>query len=255
MTAVNLSIRWVVCLTLLLALAGCHRPPRNPPTVFLVGDSTMGPKEADRRPETGWGEMLGDFLPGIPVENHARNGRSTRSFRAEGRWRSVLEKVQAGDYVFIQFGHNDSKTESDRYASPETFEGNLRQFVAEVRERGGRPVLLTPVIRRKFDAVGQLVRTHGGYPAATRRAAAATGTPLIDMTEKSRMLVAGYGDPASRSLYLWSRPGEHDNYPRGVEDDTHFSPVGAREMARLVAGGIRQARLPLRRFVVLPATE
>ncbi|MBB4080674.1 lysophospholipase L1-like esterase [Lewinella aquimaris] len=233
-----------------LLLSACHRPPDGAPTVFLVGDSTMAEKRADRRPETGWGEMLSEFLDGPTIENHAQNGRSTKSFRAEGRWQTVLDGIAAGDYVFIQFGHNDSKTASSSYSTPEEFETNLIAFVKEVRERGGQPVLLTPVVRRKFNPDGVLQRTHGGYPAAVSRAASATATPLIDMTEKSRNLVATYGDPASRELYLWLSPGANENYPDGVEDDTHFSPKGGREMARLVADGIREVRLPLRHYLV-----
>lgn len=243
----HLAVAVLLCV---LGLGSCRRPPAAAPTVFLVGDSTMAPKEDRYRPETGWGEHLADYLTdGVAVENFARNGRSTKSFVAEGRWQLVMERVTAGDYVFVQFGHNDSKTASASYSTPAEYAANLRSFVAEVRGRGAYPVLLTPVVRRHFDADGRLERTHGDYPAAARRAARETGTPLIDITERSRALVAGLGDASSRELYLWLPPGQHPNYPEGVEDNTHFSPAGARAVAGLVAAGIRREKLPLRRYL------
>ena len=150
--------------------------------VYLVGDSTCAAKElAGQNPERGWGQLFQPLFDGsVRVENHATNGRSTKSFRDEGRWAAVYDKLQPGDYVFIQFGHNDQKqNDSTRYAAPERYAGNLRRYVRETREKGAIPVLLTPIVRRRF-ADGLLDDTHGPYADAVRRVAAAEGTQLID---------------------------------------------------------------------------
>ncbi|NJB84983.1 DNA sulfur modification protein DndE [Lewinella marina] len=232
-------------------VVGCRSLPATPPTVYLIGDSTAADKREDRRPETGWGEALSDYLTaGVVVENHARNGRSSRSFRQEGLWRIVYEAIRPGDYVFIQFGHNDPKPDTSRFSSPEDYGDNLKRYVEETRERGGRAVILSPIVRRKFDAAGVLQPTHEAYPATARRVAREMKVPFIDMTTLSRDLISGYGDAPSQALFLWLEAGEHPNYPEGVEDNTHLSPAGARAIAGLVARGIREARLPLRRQLV-----
>ena len=154
---------------------------REPIAIYLAGDSTLAEKTADKRPETGWGEKLeGNFQPGhIKVENHAKNGRSTRSFIAEKLWQAIIEKLKKGDYVFIQFGHNDEKEGTDRYASPTDYGVNLKRFVAEVRAKEAYPVLLTPVVRRRFDEKGEFFDTHGAYPDVVRKVAAELKVPLI----------------------------------------------------------------------------
>ena len=160
--------------------------------VYLVGDSTCAAKElAGQNPERGWGQLFQPLFDGsVRVENHATNGRSTKSFRDEGRWAAVYDKLQPGDYVFIQFGHNDQKqNDSTRYAAPERYAGNLRRYVRETREKGAIPVLLTPIVRRRF-ADGLLDDTHGPYADAVRRVAAAEGTQLIDAERLTRAWVS-----------------------------------------------------------------
>ena len=125
---------------------------RRPVAIFLAGDSTMAPKQADKRPETGWGEKLeAHFKDGtVKVENRAMNGRSTTSFIAEGRWQAIVDALQKGDYAFIQFGHNDQKKDKPGvYASPEDYKANLARFIAEARAKGATPVLMTSVSRRR----------------------------------------------------------------------------------------------------------
>ncbi|THH42123.1 rhamnogalacturonan acetylesterase [Neolewinella litorea] len=233
------------------AAAGCRSFAPAPVTVYIIGDSTAAAKQEDRRPETGWGESLSAYLrPAVSVENHARNGRSSRSFRQEGLWQTVYERITPGDYVFIQFGHNDPKPDTSRFSSPEDYGENLKRYVRETRERGATAVILSPIVRRDFDATGNLQPTHGVYPAAAQRAAEEMKVPFIDMTARSRELISGMGDAPSKDLFLWLEPGEHPNYPEGVQDDTHLSPAGALAIAALVVDGIRETGLPLRRQIV-----
>src|SRR4029078_8924160 len=177
---------------------------KDPIVIYLAGDSTMAEKTADKRPETGWGEKLeGVFQPGfIKVENHAKNGRSTRSFIAEKLWQAIIDNLKKDDYVCIQFGHNDEKEGTDRYASPEDYGVNLKRFVEEVRAKHAHPVLFTPVMRRRFDDKGQLVDTHGAYPDVVRKIAAELKVPLIDMHRSSERVLKEYGPEPSRKLFL-----------------------------------------------------
>ncbi|HKP71061.1 MAG TPA: rhamnogalacturonan acetylesterase [Pyrinomonadaceae bacterium] len=222
-------------------------------TIFLAGDSTMAMKQPDKRPETGWGEMLGQhFKDGkVRIDNRAANGRSTKSFIAEGKWQSIIDDLKKGDYVFIQFGHNDeSKDKGDRYTPPEDFRKNLERFVSEVRAKGGYPVLLTPVMRRRFDKDGMFYDVHPAeYPEIFRAVANAEKVPLIDMHRKSEAVIVRYGVEDSRKLFLQLKPGENANYPKGVEDNTHFSPLGAEEMAKLAVEGIRETQIGLRKYL------
>lgn len=205
--------------------------------VFLVGDSTCATKDLGKQnPERGWGHMFAPlFDASVTVENHAVNGRSTKSFRDEGRWDAVLSALRPGDYVFIQFGHNDQKiADSTRYASPADYAENLRRYVREARERGAEPVLLTSVVRRHF-VDGELTDTHGEYPAAVRRVAAEERVPLLDMEPLTREWVSSLGDEASKGYFMWVEPGVCPRYPDGRQDDTHLNVRGARTVARMVA--------------------
>ncbi len=240
---------------LAILLLGMIDPPA---TLYLAGDSTMAQKLAQRRPETGWGEKLQQYfdIDQVRVENCARNGRSTRSFISEGRWQAIVERLRPGDYVFIQFGHNDeSKEKGDRYTPPDDFRANLARFVTETRQKQATPVLLTPVQRRKFDAAGKLVDTHGQYPDLVRAVAAELHVPLIDMQQRSGEILTRYGADGSRQLFLQLAPGEDPNYPQGVQDNTHFSPLGAELMAKAAAEGIRALDIPLANLIRLPAPK
>lgn len=220
-----------------LLLAALPAAGQDSLRVFLVGDSTCATKDLGKQnPERGWGHMFAPlFDASVTVENHAVNGRSTKSFRDEGRWDTVLSALRPGDYVFIQFGHNDQKiADSTRYASPADYAENLRRYVREARERGAEPVLLTPVVRRHF-VDGELTDTHGEYPAAVRRVAAEERVPLLDMEPLTREWVSSLGDEASKGYFMWVEPGVCPRYPDGRQDDTHLNVRGARTVARMVA--------------------
>ena len=242
----------VVPLLLLVALGAAPRPV----TLFIVGDSTAAQKLATKRPETGWGEALQQYfdLDDVRVENHARNGRSTRTFLAEGRWEAVVARVQPGDWVAIQFGHNDESVDKvDRYTPPADFRRNLARMVREARARKAHPVLLTPVRRRKFDAAGALVDTHGEYPDLVRAVAREHDVPMLDLHERTAELLTRHGIEGSRRLFMNLAPDAHPNYPAGLDDNTHFTPLGAELVARLVVDAMRDAKLPLAAKLTVPA--
>jgi lysophospholipase L1-like esterase len=227
---------------LLLFLLSVNVWAKEPITIYLAGDSTMAQKLPEKRPETGWGEALQKFFKEdqVRVENHAQNGRSTRTFITENRWQTIIDKLKKGDYVFIQFGHNDeSKEKVDRYTPPEDYWRNLIRFIDDVRAKKATPVLLTPVMRRRFDKDGNFFDTHGEYPDIVRAVAVETKVALLDMHRESEKVIKQYGVEGSRKLFLQLAPGENPNYPKGIEDNTHFSPQGADKMAGLVIAAIR----------------
>ena len=220
-----------------------------PVSLFIVGDSTAADKpNPDRNPERGWGQLLPRFVDSaVAVRNFAVNGRSTKSFIDEGRWDAVLAQLHRGDYVLIEFGHNDEKVaDPARYTNPYTgYRRNLERFVRETRARGATPVLLTPIVRRNFNEQGTLVDTHGAYPLVVREVARDLKAPFVDLQLLTEDLVAAAGPDSSKALYVWVAPGESAMYPEGRHDDTHLSLRGATEVARLVADALRRSRLPI----------
>jgi len=223
---------------------GAARP--RGPTLFLVGDSTMADKPDLGLPERGWGQLFRDLAKApLVVDNRAVNGRSTKSFRDEGRWQAVLEALRPGDSVLVQFGHNDEKAEDpSRFAAADgEYRHNLERFVRETRARGAQPILATSVVRRRWSAAGELVDTHGDYPRVTREVAAAEGVPLLDLEQSTRALLRGLGPEPSKALFLHFAPGDHPRLPEGKHDDTHFSETGARRVADLAASEMARLRL------------
>ena len=190
---------------ILFCLSG-FRPDEPKIRIFLAGDSTMANKLPSDAPETGWGmEFQQFFNPDfVRIENHAVNGRSTKSFITEGRWAAITKSLKAGDYVFIQFGHNDSKDQdTSRYAAADTdYKKNLSRFVKETRDKGAFPVLITPVMRRKFGDDGTFQDTHANYPQAVKAVASELKVPLIDLHQKSRQLIETMGVAESKLLFL-----------------------------------------------------
>ncbi len=259
-------------LTLCVILLGASR---RPITIFMIGDSTMANKPYDGdKQERGWGMVLqGFFTDDIVVDNHAVNGRSSKSFIDEGRWQVVLDKIQPGDYVFIQFGHNDEKPKEDRHTDPgTTFDANLTKFVNETRQKGGIPVLFNSVVRRNFmknapendddeklrDKVfsGEkmeegdvLVDTHGAYLLSPRNVAEATHTAFVDANRVTHQLEQSLGPEKSKRLHMWFRPGETPSLPKGREDNTHYSIYGAHVVAGLLVDEIAKQVPALKKYV------
>ena len=227
--------------------------------VFIASDSTAQDYAPSRFPQQGWGTMLRcAFGPEVTVENRAIGGRSTRSFINEGRLDRIAQDIRAGDTLLIQFGHNDaSKDKPERYTPVEDYRVLLGRYIDVARKAGAQPVLLTPVTRRNF--VGKkVVPSFPAYSAAARQVARETHTPLIDLDKLSGRWVQKTGAEASKRYFLHYAPGEGlPAFPKGVDDDTHFSELGARGVADIVAGALRKLRLPISRHVkrVRPALK
>jgi lysophospholipase L1-like esterase len=222
------------------------------PTLFLVGDSTMADQPKEKYPETGWGQALPEYLTeGIEVENHAKNGRSTKSFIDEGRWEAVMERLQAGDFVVMGFGHNDQKDyDETRYAAPWTdYRANLERMVDEVLARGAKPILVTSIYRRAFTDDGQPEATLGDYPEVTRAVASERGVPLVDLNVMTRQLLLDAGVAGSANIYMQIPAGEYANLPDGKDDNTHLQRRGARQVAELFVQGVRRQSLPLADYI------
>lgn len=264
-------------ITLLLGLfiiLTAFSPARRNITIFTIGDSTMANKKLEgENPERGWGQMLSRyFTDDITVDNHAVNGRSSKSFIDEGRWDNVLSKIQKGDYVFIQFGHNDEKDDPKRHTDPgTTFDANLRKFVEETRAKGGIPVLFNSIVRRNFgksgadavaDAIKQddirngidpkapkevieegakLIDTHGAYLDSPANVAKELNVAFIDLNSLTHKLVEDLGPEKSKELYLWVQPKTVPALPDGREDNTHLNVHGASIVAEMAAKAVAEA--------------
>ena len=235
-------------------------------TIFIIGDSTAAENDLSKgSPERGWGMALQCFFDEafIRVDNHAVNGRSSKSFLDEGRWQKVLDKIKPGDYVIIQFGHNDEKPNPARHTEPgSTFDANLAKFVTETRQMGGIPIVMNPVVRRNFavkavkndddEALrnttfkdgakikeGDMLKdTHGLYAVAPRQVADSLHAYFIDATKITHDLEQGLGVEGSKKLHMWYQPGEHPAVPDGKQDNTHYNIYGAHQVAKLFADAL-----------------
>jgi len=244
-----------VCFVALLFLTAFALPPKKT-KVWLIGDSTMSIKEVRAYPETGWGMPFQYFFDStIVVDDRAKNGRSTGTFLSEGLWGPVVENMNEGDYVFIQFGHNDEVETKKSYTTKEQFVANLARYVTESRAKKAIPILITPVARRKFDAGGKIVGTHDVYSQLVRDVAKTLNVPLIDLDAKGKELYQQLGPESSKYLFNYLQPGEHPNYPEGKADDTHFSELGARKIAEMVLAEIKALNLPLVQHIYQPAKK
>lgn len=271
-------MKQIKLLTVLMALVLLCTSATNQKTttIFIIGDSTAANKDiSNGKQERGWGMMLQEcFDPEyIVVDNHAVNGRSSLSFINEGRWDKVLEKMKPGDYVIIQFGHNDEKPKADRHTDPgSTFDYNLAKYVRETREHGGIPVLMNCVVRRNFgtspnpsqggepvgtkiddeslrnttsantpplEGTGEvLIDTHGLYRVAPRDVAQRMNVHFVDANKITHDLEQGLGREASKKLHMWYKPGEEPSEPKGKQDNTHYNIYGARVVANLLADAL-----------------
>jgi lysophospholipase L1-like esterase len=231
-------------------------PTRNKITIWLIGDSTMSIKDTKAYPETGWGMPFAFFWDSsVHVENKAMNGRSTRTFLDEKRWDAIVNQLKEGDYVFIQFGHNDEVPSKKSYVPEKDFRTNLVKCVSETRDRKANPILITPVARRKFDSTGHIQETHSVYAQLVRDVAHEYQVPLIDLDELSKTYFQSLGPETSKLLFNYLLPGEHPNYPDGKQDDTHFSELGARKIAEIVLREIRDQKLELADRIIQPIVK
>ncbi len=213
-------------------------------TIFTIGDSTMANKTtpSDHPAERGWGMMLPEyFKSNVTIQNRAKNGRSSKSFRAEGRWTKVQEQIKKGDYVFIQFGHNDQKADTLLHTDPETtYKANLARYITETRKSGGIPVLFTSIVRRTFNADGTLNDTHGAYIDAVRHVAKEHKVICIDLNAATKKLVENMGDEPSKALYMWVDDRK---------DNTHLNEKGARAVAKMAVDSVSTKIPELRKYL------
>ncbi|POH61092.1 G-D-S-L family lipolytic protein [Arthrobacter glacialis] len=223
------------------------------PTVWVTGDSTVQSYTSDYAPQAGWGQMLPRYLSeDVTVENKAIGGRSSKNFISQGRLDEVLRGIRPGDYLFVQFGHNDnSKGVDDRYAAPADYAEYLRTYVDGARQRGATPIIVTPVSRRSFDAAtGKFNVSFPDYVAAASGLASQSKTALVDLSALSKTYLDSIGPEAALSVFLHVPAGVYPSRPSGTADDTHFQEYGAIAMARLVATGISALDMPLADEVV-----
>jgi len=237
------------CFILFFVVSGyAFMLPEKKITVFLIGDSTMADKPLKDNPERGWGQLFPNFFKDeVTIQNHAVNGRSTKSFISEHRWDTVMSRLKEGDYVMVQFGHNDEKVEDTNRSAPAhgLYKENLIRFVKDVRSKGANPILITPVMRRKFDAAGKFVDSHGDYPGVVKEVGAQLNVPVIDLHKSSETLIVTEGVENSKRFFLHI-PADHFKNSKGIkEDNTHFSEYGAASMASLVCKSIKDQKLPL----------
>lgn len=228
-------------------------------TIYLIGDSTVCIQPVSQAPVTGWGTPFAVFFDSsVRVENHARGGRSTRTFISENRWQPIAESLKPGDYVFMQFGHNDEAKEEiykERYTSPEDYRKNLIKFIIETRAKQAYPVLVTPVSRRKFNDEGKALETHIEYSKVVAEVATEYKVPMIDLDSRSRQLYESFGPEYSKLLFNVSEPGVNPQFPNGINDNTHFSEYGARLLAELVLDEMKKLNLDLVSRVVTPNSK
>ena len=235
-------------------------------TIFIIGDSTAAKKDLSTgSPERGWGMALQEYFDSayIRVDNHAVNGRSSKSFIDEGRWDKVLSLIKPGDYVIIQFGHNDEKPKADRHTDPgSTFDYNLAKFVRETREKGGIPIIMNPIVRRNFATKAvkndddealrnttfadgakviegdSLIDTHKLYAVAPRDVARRMNVHFVDANQITHDLEQSLGVEGSKKLHMWYKPGEHPALPDGRQDNTHYNIYGAHVVAGLLSDAL-----------------
>ena len=238
----------VICSLLFLSFV-CSDPVV---TVYAIGDSTMADASpADNYPGRGWMQMAQPFFTEqAKLVNCARSGRSSKSFITEGHWQKTLDQLKAGDYVFIQFGHNDQKPDTARHTDPEEgFRSNLTRYVTETRLRKANPILFTSIVRRQFGKDGKLQDTHGEYLTVVRSLSKELNVPFVDMNQRTAALVEQLGPEASKKLFLYIAPGVTSKFPDGKKDDTHLCEYGAMEFARLAAEGVKELNIPLSKYV------
>ncbi len=220
----------------ILTLYSCQSKSKEPVDIWLIGDSTMARKSVSRNPESGWGEGLKEFFTEKDtIHNHAAGGRSTKSFITEKRWEAVKDSLKPGDFVVIQFGHNDEKKTPELYTDPETsFKQNLEKFILETKQQGAHPILCSAIVRRHFESDTSLIETHGAYIDAVQQTAEKTGVPYVDMEQLTHDLVLNLGRKRSAELYMINR-----------KDSTHLNHDGAKAVAHLFVEDLQNSEHPL----------
>ena len=218
------------------------------PTIFITGDSTV--TDYDVEPYASWGQMIPRFFnERVSFANYAESGARLDSFKERGRLEKILSEVKPGDWVFIEFGHNDQKLQGPGKGAYYFYMTQLKEYLDEARSRGAYPVLLTPTCRRFFDDEGHIIPTHEDYPDAMRFIAQRENVPLIDLQEMTRTLYETLGEEGSKHAFVQYPAGTYPGQKDDLKDNTHFNPYGAYEIAKCVVEGIKQLDLPLTQYI------
>ncbi|RAK06888.1 lysophospholipase L1-like esterase [Halanaerobium saccharolyticum] len=220
--------------------------------IFIAGDSTASNYQESDAPRAGWGQVISNFfVDEIEVINKAASGRSTKSFINENRLNEIEKLISEGDYLFIQFGHNDQKDDPARGTEAfGSFQDNLKAYIKVAKKNGATPILLTPIQRRNFSSSGHLINTHGKYPEAVKKLAHQLNLNLIDLAKITKKYFEELGPKRTKEIFLWLEPGESENYPEGEEDNTHFSKNGALKISELIVEEMRNQNLELSKYIV-----
>lgn len=210
--------------------------------ILWVGDSTVAFNGADTWPQTGIGQEFDRYCKrDYIILDYGKNGASSKSFYDAGRFEPAIAAMEEGDFLFIQFGHNDIKNKEDRHTEPySTYQEYLMRYVNAAREHGVHPVIITPLSRRIFQEDGTIEATHKDYPAAAKALGEREGIPVIDLTQKSSDLYERTGEPDSRKWFMYFPAGTYENYKEEKKDNTHLSCEGAVKMGGLIAEGLRE---------------
>lgn len=225
------------------ALRSIEIEPAVVPTVFLLGDSTVCDQPGE--PYASWGQMLPAFFGSkVAVANHAESGESLKSSLGARRLDKILSQMKSGDYLLIQYGHNDEKEKGDGIGAFTSYKASLKHFIAEARKKGGIPIVITPVHRRTFDKEGKIINSHGDYPEAVRQAAKEENVSLLDLTAMSKDLYEALGPDDSGVLFKQG-------------DGTHHNSYGAYELAKCIVQAVRVQKLNLAKYLIkgLPAFD
>ena len=223
------------------------------PTIFLAGNSTVTDQEYE--PWASWGQMFPRFLkPNVVVANYAESGETLLAFKREKRLQKLLSQMKAGDYLFVEFTHNDQKPGGNHLGAFTTYKDELKSYIAEARKKGGKPVLVTSMNRRRFDENGKIINTLENYPDAMRQTAAEEKVPLIDLNAMSKVFYEAMGPDNSKKAFVHYPANTYSGQDKALADDTHFNPYGAYELSRCIVSAIIQNKLDLNRFLIDPAT-
>ncbi len=224
-------------------------PNKTAPTIFLAGNSTV--VDQDKEPWAAWGQMIPRFFaPGkAAVANYAESGEALNSFLSARRLEKILSLMKSGDYLFIEFGHNDMKQKGPGIGPFTSYKKLLKQYIAEVKKKGGIPVLVTSMHRRNFDKDGKIINTLLEYPEAVRQTAKEENVAVIDLNAMSKVLYESWGPEKSIKAFVHFPANTFPGQTSKLEDNTHFSTYGAYELAKCIVKSIKDQNLPLAQFL------
>lgn len=220
----------------------------NVPTIFLCGNSTV--VDQDNEPWASWGQMIPRFFDKhVCFANYAESGESANTFISAGRLAKALTQMKAGDYIFMEFGHNDQKQKGPGKGPYLSFTSSLRTFIQEAKAKGAHPVLVTPTQRRSFNEEGKIMDTHGEYPNAMKKLSIEENIPLIDLNATTRTLYETWGIEPSKNAFVHYPANTYPGQTQPLADNTHFNPYGAYEISKCIIEGMKTNKLDIVKYL------